>query len=105
MITHHGLCRIKHSQKEDERQEHHIAHIARPGCADIDAIHVEGEQAGKPCQRRPGQIFHGFNMHILGPGKKRNNRIAKDQQEEGDETCHHQPPDEGKLCTAPEGGL
>ena len=42
--------------KTSERQQHHVAHVARPGRADEDAVHLEGQHAAQRGERRPGQI-------------------------------------------------
>ena len=41
---------------DEHRQQHHVAHVARPGGADEDAVHLEGERADDRSERRPDEV-------------------------------------------------
>ena len=78
--------RVEGGEIGRERQQHHVAHVARPCRADEDAVHLEGEHAADRGKGGPGQVVGGGNAHALGRGDQRDDGISghHEQRRQGD---------------------
>ena len=83
--------------EDQQGQQHHVAHVARPGGADEDAVHLEGEHAADRGEGRPGQVSGSGGTDVLGSGDQRHQVPAEEQQQHRRNARERKSPERGQV--------
>ena len=88
-----------------ERQQHHVAHVARPGRADEDTVHLERQHAAHRGEGGPRNERDRRRPDVLGRGDDRHQLATKQQEDDGGEAGEDKAPDGGDANGPGEGTL